>query len=610
MRDAETVLAIIRERSGRGLPLTDVYRLLYNPSLYLYAYGRIYSNQGAMTRGVTRETADGMSLGKIAGIIDRMRREAYRWTPVRRVHIPKKRGGKRPLGIPTWGDKLVQEAVRLILEAHYEPRFSPSSHGLRPGHGPHTALREVGHWTGMKWFVEGDIKGCFDTIDHEVLLGILGESIHDNRFLRLIRHMLHAGYLEDWTYNATLSGTPQGGVVSPLLANVYMDRLDKYVEQTLIPAHTRGTVRKFGREYNRLSTRRYMARKKGDRDTARRLGKELRLLPTCDPYDPQFRRLRYVRYADDFLLGFVGPKTEAEEIKQQLGEFLFSTLKLTLSPEKTLVTHAATGAARFLGYDIAIQHRDDYCTDGRRSVNGRVALRLPVEVLDDYIRRWVVGGKPARNGAMTHESDFAIVAYYGAVLRGIYNYYSLAQNAAWLHRLRWAMRNSMLHTLADKHRTTTRKIARQLQAEVEVDGRKYTCFEVRVEREGKPSLRSHFGGFPIRRQIKALIRDIPRSTGPHLARNELMKRLLAQICELCGSRDHPEVHHIRKLADLKRKRGEPRPRWVVHMASRQRKTIVLCHSCHRSLHSGEPLPERRPGTGSAMEAAGPGRGVG
>jgi hypothetical protein len=210
---------------------------------------------------------------------------------------------------------------------------------------------------------------------------------------------------------------------------------------------------------------------------------------------------------------------------------------------------------------------------------------------------------------LAHESDFAIVAYYGAVLRGIYNYYCLAQNAAWLYRLRWAMRNSLLHTLADKHKTTTRKIARRLQAEVEVDGRKYTCFEVRVEREGKSPLRSRFGGFPIQRQIKARIRDIPRDTRPHLARTELLKRLLAEACELCGARDHPEVHHIRKLADLMRKRGEPPPRWVLHMASRQRKTIVLCHVCHRCLHSGQPLPERRPGAGSTMETAAPIKGA-
>ena len=223
MRKAETILGIIHERGKHGLPLDDVYRQLYNPQLVLHAYGRIYRNSGAMTPGVTGETVDGMSLAKIESIIDALRHERYRWTPVRRVYIEKKHSPKkRPLGVPTWSDKLLQEVIRLLLEAYYEPQFSCYSHGFRPNRGCHTALREIYHrWVGTKWCIEGDIAQGFDSLDHAVLVSILREKIHDNRFLRLIENLLRAGYLEAWTYHATLSGSPQGAVLSPILANIY-----------------------------------------------------------------------------------------------------------------------------------------------------------------------------------------------------------------------------------------------------------------------------------------------------------------------------------------------------------------------------------------------------
>ncbi len=216
MRDADTVLGIICERGKTGLPLEDIYRQLYNPQLYLRAYDRIRRNDGAMTPGVTAETVDGMSLEKIKGIIEAVRFERYQWTPARRVYIPKKDGKLRPLGMPTWSDKLLQEVMRSLLEAYYEPQFSPASHGFRPERGCHTALSEVANrWKGTKWFIEGDISKCFDMLDHQVLMKILGEKLHDNRFLRLIENMLKAGYLEEWKWNATHSGTPQGGVITP-----------------------------------------------------------------------------------------------------------------------------------------------------------------------------------------------------------------------------------------------------------------------------------------------------------------------------------------------------------------------------------------------------------
>jgi retron-type reverse transcriptase len=163
MRNAETVLAVIRERGRQGLPLEDLYRQLFNPQLYLHAYGRIYKNDGAMTCGATQETVDGMSLTKIDRIIADLRQERYRWTPARRVYIPKSNGKQRPLGLPSWSDKLLQEVIRSLLDAYYEPQFSDSSHGFRPQRGCHTALNAIKyHWEGTKWFIEGDISQCFD----------------------------------------------------------------------------------------------------------------------------------------------------------------------------------------------------------------------------------------------------------------------------------------------------------------------------------------------------------------------------------------------------------------------------------------------------------------
>jgi group II intron reverse transcriptase/maturase len=300
MREARTILQLLRERGQKRLPLERVYRLLYNPDLYLMAYGKIYRNNGAMTKGTTEETADGMSKDKIATIIDAIRQERYQWKPARRTYIPKKDGRKRPLGIQSWSDKLVQEVVRLILDAYFEPQFSPHSHGFRPERGCHTALREIYHnWVGSVWFIEGDISKCFDALSHELLLSILRETIKDERFIRLISGLLKAGYLEDWHWNRTYSGTPQGSIVSPILANLYLDKLDKFVETVLIPEYTQGTKREANKEYHKLMRRAYYLSSTGRQEEAHLVRKEGQKLPSQVSDDPNYRRLRYCRYADD-----------------------------------------------------------------------------------------------------------------------------------------------------------------------------------------------------------------------------------------------------------------------------------------------------------------------
>src|SRR6516164_1386776 len=468
MQTDEVVLNVLRERGRNGLPCEQLYRQLFNRDLYFLAYGNIYSNKGSMTPGASEETADGMSEEKIEQIMGLMRQEKYRFSPARRVYIPKKNGKLRPLGMPTWSDKLVGEVVRLLLEAFYEPQSSDSSHGFRRFRGCHTALREINNtWTGTAWFVEGDISDCFGSLDHEILLGILAEKIHDNRFLRLIRNMLKAGYLEDWDYRDTLSGVPQGGTVSPILSNVYLDKLDKFVEQELIPQYTRGTRRRLNPEYSRVQSRMRRARTRGDRAAARDLQKQLRTLPRDDPMDPGYRRLKYLRYADDHILGFIGPKAEAAEIKARLATFLRETLELELNQAKTLITHARTQRARFLGYDISVWHCNTKITGGRRAANGKIALRVPPDVITAQCARYRKHGKPWHRTRLQNLDDYEIVRIYGAEYRGVINYYLLAQDVWKLGTLRWNAVTSMLKTMAAKHHSTVTKMAARHKAKTE-----------------------------------------------------------------------------------------------------------------------------------------------
>jgi group II intron reverse transcriptase/maturase len=590
MQNAGTVLDVLRERGRRGLPLDELYRQLFNPQLYLLAYGRIYSNKGAMTPGATGETADGMSLGKIGRIIDALRHERYRWSPAKRICIPKKNGKQRPLGLPPWSDKLVGEVVRLLLEAYYEPSFSDRSHGFRPGRGCHTALREVAStWTGTTWFIEGDVADCFGSLDHQIMLSTLAEKIHDNRFLRLMRNMLKAGYLEDWLWNATLSGVPQGGVVSPVMSNIYLHRLDEFVETVLIPEYTRGRIRKQDTGYARVRAARDRAHKRGDHASARELRKQLRGMPSGDPRDPGFRRLHYARYADDTLLGFTGPRAEAEEIKQRLAAFLHDELKLELSQDKTLITHARTQAAKFLGYEITVLHNDRKVTRGRRSANGVVSLRVPSSVIKAKQAPYLSRGKPERRSQLVNEDDHTIVSTYGAEWRGIVQYYLLAGNVHRLYRLHWVMETSLLKTLANKHRSSVSKMARTFKAAVGTPYGPRKCLEARVERNGRKPLVARFGGIPLRRQKDAVISD--RVLVPGVIRHkELVTRLLADRCELCKDTDGISVHHVRRLADLHRP-GQPQPGWAQQMARRRRKTLVVCRSCHDAIHAGQRTPQ-------------------
>ena len=418
-------------------------------------------------------------------------------------------------------------------------------------------------------------------MDHNVLLSILSEHIHDNRFLRLIKNMLRAGYLEDWTWNATLSGAPQGGVASPVLSNIYLDRLDKFAESVLIPEYTRGKSRKANPAWTKVANAMAAARRRGDRAAVRELGQQRRGLPARDPGDPGYRRLRYTRYADDHLFGFTGPKAEAEQIKARLADFLREDLKLELSAAKTLITHGRTQAARFLGYDITVQH-----SPCRPSVNGVIGLRVPKAVITAKKAPYLKHGKPWHRPELMNLDDPEIISAYGAEYRGLIQYYLLAGNVSRLHQLRWAAETSMLKTLGAKHRSTVTKMARKYKAVTITRHGPRTCFEARTERPGRKPLVARFGGIPLKRQKRAVLDDRLPVPVP-VRRKELVTRLLRGRCEWCQQHGPVQAHQVRKLADL----GEPgpaQPGWASLMACMRRKTLIVCAPCHQLIHDGKP----------------------
>jgi Reverse transcriptase (RNA-dependent DNA polymerase)/Type II intron maturase len=421
-------------------------------------------------------------------------------------------------------------------------------------------------------------------LDHEIMIKILAEKIRDNRFLRLMRNMLRAGYLEDWRWNATLSGCPQGGMVSPILSNIYLHKLDDFAGNILVPEYTRGETRTRNSEYERVRHAYRRARKSGNHEKARELRRRQVFLPSVDCDDPGYRRLHYARYADDTLFGFTGPKAEAEEIKQRLTTFLRDELRLELSAEKTLITHARTGAAKFLGYEITTQHSG---TSGRKRINGSIALRVPAVVIKAKCAPYLERGKPAAQRALQNLGDYDIVAAYGAKYRGVSQYYLLAGDVHKLSRLRWVMVTSLLKTLAAKHDSTVSKMAARYKATIETPHGPRTCFEaVRIREGNQKPLVARFGGIPLKRRKTAVITD--RAPGrDSYPRKEIITRLQRNRCELCQHSGQVQVHHVARLADLAYP-GHGQPAWARLMAAKRRKSLVVCPPCHDQIHAERP----------------------
>jgi group II intron reverse transcriptase/maturase len=489
----------------------------------------------------------------------------------------------------------------MILSAYFEPQFSEQSHGFRPGRGCHTALREIYYtWKGVTWLIEGDISDCSGSLPHDLLLKALSEKIHDGRFLALIKRHLDAGYLEEWQFHQTLSGVPQGSILSPILSNILLNKLDQFVETVLIPQYSRGDKRRVNKEYDHLISRAHRLFKKGQKEAAQRVRRQAQRLPSQDPKDPHYRRLRYCRYADDFLLGFTGPKSEAEEIKQRLRTFLDTELGLELSEEKTLITNARSEAAKFLGYEITVQQENRKRTTNQvrgtkcRSINGHIGLRVPRSVLVEKENRYKRRNKVMHRTELTNESDYTILSTYQLEFQGMANYYRLAYNMHTLDHLHWIMEHSLTKTLAHKHKISVKKIYNKYKAELDVDGVMYKGLRVMVPREDKKPLVATWGGIPLTWDIKADLED--QSQRRWNRRSELEKRLLAQICEQCGATyltDNIEVHHIRALKDLNAYTGREKPLWVKIMAARRRKTLVLCRTCHMDIQYGHPLRRQK-----------------
>lgn len=600
-------LESIPDLSKQGKRINGLSRLMAEPLLWEQAYAEIAPNRGALTPGVTDETLDGFSLERVQGIIERIRTGSYRFTPVRRVLIPKANGKTRPLGIPTASDKLVQAVVKLLLERIYEPVFSPRSHGFRRGRSCHTALESIKDtWTGVKWLVDVDVVGFFDNIDHGILIDLLRRKIDDERFIRLIEGMLKAGYVEDWRLNATYSGTPQGGVVSPMLANIYLHELDQFLWE-MKAGFDRGQRRAENPRYRNLTISIYKRRlrverllsegRKAEAETAlakiRELEAERSTLPSKDGLDPNFKRLLFCRYADDFIIGVIGSKAEAREVMAQVTDFLRHRLRLEASPEKSKVGKASRGTM-FLGYTVrtVTGSRVRRTKLGRRVVRSRdiadrVHLRVPHERLVRFNRRKGYGDlgrlKAVHRRYLIDSSPLEIVLAYNAEMRGLANYYRLAYCAKHSLRKLWFLwETSLLKTLAFKLRLSVSQVARRLRTR---EG-----LAVRFTVDGKERSVAVFNLKHIDR-LPNLGPNVDRWATPHFTkgRSDVMDRLKAKQCEYCGSIGSPcEVHHSRRLADMK-----GTPLWQQVAAARQRKRVVLCTPCHKALHAGTLAARQR-----------------
>ena len=375
-----------------------------------------------------------------------------------------------------------------------------------------------------------------------------------------------------------------GGVVSPILSNIYLDKLDEFVEQELIPQYTRGALRAANPAYRQVDALLRRARRRGDRAEARRLARQMRTLPSTDPMDPGYRRLRYVRYADDHLLGFTGPKAEAEQIKARLAQFLRETLGLELNagqdPDHATPAPSGRGSSAMTSPSSTPARRSP--GTGDRST-GEIALRVPPDVVKAQCARYRCHGKPWHRSRLQNLDDYDIVRVYAAEYRGVVNYYLLAQDVWRLRTLRWHAETSMLKTLAVKHQSTVSKMAARHRAKVITGDGPRTCFEARRKRKGKPDLVARFGGIILRQDRRAVITD-PAPVPVRVPRKELLMRLRQRECELCEAGTTVAVHQVTGLKELG-KPGPGQPTWATLMAKMRRKTLIVCAPCHDWIHA-------------------------
>ena len=594
MKPTTEILDRIRSnsRSNKEEIFTRLYRYMLRPDLYYLAYKNLYSNKGAGTKGVNDDTADGFSEDKINRIIKTLSDGTYTPCPVRRTYIQKKHNSakKRPLGLPTFTDKLVQEALRMILESVYEPTFSIYSHGFRPNRSCHTALKSLKkEFNGSAWFIEGDITSCFDNIDHHVLISVLNAKIKDARIIKLVWKFLKAGYMEDWKRYATHSGCPQGGVISPILSNVYLNELDKFVaklgNEFFLPRSRTRTV-----EYDKLLAQKVNLNTRLNKATGKdKIGllknlKEVKAQLRKTPYTSKTDKvMKYIRYCDDFIIGVKGDRADCEEIKGKLSEFISRTMKMELSEEKTLITHS-NQYARFLGYDVRVRRDSKVKAKGRykqRTLNNKTELCVPLndKIIPFLFSKSVIEQsrdgtlKPVARKYLYGCTDLEILSTYNAELRGICNYYGLASNFNKLSYFAYLMEYSCLKTLAGKHKSTSRKIINQYR-----DGSSWSIPYQTAK--GKKAHRK-FADFMDCKDSDSFSDTVDLAIRFAKARTTLESRLSAKTCELCGKTDVPlEMHHVNKVKNLKGKQH-----WEMVMIAKRRKTLAVCKDCHHKIHN-------------------------
>lgn len=582
----------------------DLYRLLYSPTLHIMAYERLKSKPGNMTEGTDGKTLDSFSMEVIREQMAKLRTEQYQPTPVRRVYIPKEKG-RRPLGVPSPQDKVIQECVRLILEAVYEPTFHQNSHGFRPGRSCHTALESLRrNWVGTKWVLKIDITECFERIDHYRLLDILREKIQDDRFINLIRKFLTAGYLEDWTYHRTYSGTPQGSVISPILTNIYLDQLDRRLA-TLCEQYSRGESRKQNWRQVALMKERKHLLEQGEADPESRasLQPELsrinhRILqtPALDYQDSSYTRVKFLRYADDVAVGVIGPKALAEQVKQEIGDLLQEELRLELNEAKTRILHLPTEKARFLGYEFKIApprlRRRNLQVKGSphnvvqtvKTGSGNITLLVPLKELSKKLQKYTANGRPANLAGLINQPVEHIIEHFNGVMRGWYNYYQLAENVCSLHFARYVLLYSLVKTLAHKEGSSTHKVFRQYGKDISFI---------------KPNGRSiHFFNQPLIQVKKAKLTKANVDNQVVWWPRKTRTRLL-DTCAICDSANQVEMHHVRHI----RKRGQSVRGFSLYLASINRKQIPVCKQCHRDIHQGKYDGDSLPSILEKLEAA-------
>lgn len=600
MQRAELVLTILRDKSkeNSNYKFQRLYRHLFNKDFYLRAYSKIYSKEGNMTEGTDKQTIDGFSIENIERIIEQLKNETYYPKAVRRVYIPKKNGKKRPLGIPSFYDKLIQEVVREILEAIYEPNFNDNSHGFRPNRSCHTALHQVkSTCKGASWVIEGDIESFFDNINHTVIINLLSNKIDDGRFIELIKKFLTAGYMEEKKRYETWSGTPQGGIISPLLANIYLNEFDSFMDN-IIENNTLGKIRKTNPKYSRLNSKRFHLRKKGNYEEAEKCLQELRKTHRLDMMDEGYRRVKYVRYADDFLIFVWGGKNLAESIKDDIAKYLNANLKIKLSVEKTLITNLNDKRVKFLGYEIAKSRENSKITNvngvGKRMANGTIQLLVPSKVIKEKIKPFVSNGKSIHHNARINLPALDIISQYNSEIRGIYNYYCLATDVSTkVGEFKYYHYFSLAKTLARKEKTSVKQIIDKYGIEVaRKDGtgtRK--IIGIKYETQKGTKTLTYFNE-SLTKKDKPLTNVSDIVCKVKEGHSQLIQRLNANQCELCGKtgkNNEFEVHHVRKLKDVKMKyakRGKRVPSWVLQMCKMNRKTLILCKKCHVDLHNG------------------------